>query len=62
MYPDTFKRYQTQVRVSAAQRWETNRRAGGRKTQKSVIKSWNVGRHFILFVFCILSNHYCFFL
>jgi hypothetical protein len=54
--PDTFKRYQTQVRVSAAQRWEKNRRAGGRKTQKSVIKSWNVGRHFTVLVFgCILS-------
>jgi hypothetical protein len=61
MYLDTFKRYQTQVRVSAAQRWETNRRAGGRKTQKSVIKSWNVGRLLIYF-FCVLSNHYCLFL
>jgi hypothetical protein len=53
MYLDTFKQYQTQVRVSAAQRWETNRRAGGRKTQKSVIRSWNVGR---LFFFCIMST------
>ncbi|KAF8800373.1 hypothetical protein BYT27DRAFT_7117820 [Phlegmacium glaucopus] len=39
---DNFKQYQTQVRVSAAQRWEANRRAGGRKTQKSVVKSWNI--------------------
>lgn len=52
---DNFKRYQTQVRVSAVQRWEANRRAGGRKTQKSVIKSWNVGQHFLFFfvVFCL---------
>jgi hypothetical protein len=54
MYLDTFKRYQTQVRVSAAQRWEKNCRAGGRKTQKSVIKSWNVGQHFTVF-FIVVS-------
>ena len=55
MYLDTFKRYQTQVHVSAVQRWETNRCAGGWKTQKFVIKSWNIGRHFIVFfVFCLL--------
>ena len=65
-YLDTFKRYQTQVRVSAAQRWEANRRAGGRKTQKSVVKSWNVGQHLRLqftpfLLCCILSNRCCFY-
>jgi len=39
---DAFQKYQTKVRVSAAERWEANRCAGGRKTQKSVVKSWNV--------------------
>lgn len=34
---DAFKKFQTQTRVAAAQRWEANRCAGGRKTQKSVI-------------------------
>jgi hypothetical protein len=54
---DIFKQFQTQVRVSAAQRWEANRRAGGRKTQKSVIKSWNVGQCIapFFFVFCLTA-------
>ncbi|EDR01578.1 uncharacterized protein LACBIDRAFT_310608 [Laccaria bicolor S238N-H82] len=38
----TYKQFQTSVRVSAAQRTEANRRAGGRKTQKCVVKSWNI--------------------
>lgn len=33
-------RFQRSVRVSAARRTEANRRAGGKKTQKSVVKSW----------------------
>ncbi|CAA7260308.1 unnamed protein product [Cyclocybe aegerita] len=39
---DDFDSYKTQVRVSAAQSWESNRRAGGRNTQKSVVKSWQI--------------------
>ncbi len=39
---EVFKDFQTKVRVDAAKRWESNRRAGGRKTQSSVVKSWNV--------------------
>ncbi|KDR75964.1 hypothetical protein GALMADRAFT_225713 [Galerina marginata CBS 339.88] len=39
---ETYKRFQTSVRVSAARRTEANRRAGGRKTQRSIIKSWNL--------------------
>ncbi|KDR69528.1 hypothetical protein GALMADRAFT_230698 [Galerina marginata CBS 339.88] len=38
----TYVKFQTNVRVSAAQRTEANRRSGGRKTQISIIKSWNV--------------------
>ncbi|EDR15296.1 uncharacterized protein LACBIDRAFT_320988 [Laccaria bicolor S238N-H82] len=36
------KQFQTSVRMSAAQRTEANRRAGGKKTQKCVVKSWNI--------------------
>ncbi|KAH9939892.1 hypothetical protein B0H21DRAFT_812429 [Amylocystis lapponica] len=39
---DNFRKYQTTVRVDAAKRSENNRRAGGRKTQKSIVKSWNL--------------------
>ncbi|KAJ3491746.1 hypothetical protein NLJ89_g11307 [Agrocybe chaxingu] len=39
---DDFESYNTQVRVSTAQRWESNRRAGGRNTQKPVVKSWQI--------------------
>jgi len=56
-YPDKFKKYQTQVRVSAAQRWEANRRAGGRKTQKSVAKSWQVSRITFVLLFKILIQN-----
>jgi len=39
----TYLKFQTNVRVSlAARRTEANRRSGGKKTQKSVVKSWNV--------------------
>ncbi|KDR71016.1 hypothetical protein GALMADRAFT_214050 [Galerina marginata CBS 339.88] len=37
-----FAKFQTNIRVSAAQKFESNRRAGGRKTQQSVVRSWNV--------------------
>jgi hypothetical protein len=43
-----FKKFQTQTRVSAAERWEANRRAGGRKTQKSVAKCWKARINSIL--------------
>lgn len=36
-----YQRFQTTVHVSAAQRTEANRRKGGRKTQKSIVKSWH---------------------
>lgn len=39
-----FQRYQTSIRVSAAERTEKNRRAGGRKTQKCIETSWNVSK------------------
>lgn len=35
-------RFQMTVRVSVAQRTEANWRKGGRKTQKSIVKSWDV--------------------
>ena len=38
-----FRKFQSQVRTKAAKRAETNRRAGGRRTQKSVVKAWDVG-------------------
>jgi len=44
MIQGDYEKYQTKTRVSAAQRTEGNRRAGGRKTQKSVAKSWNVSQ------------------
>ncbi|KAF5370507.1 hypothetical protein D9615_010341 [Tricholomella constricta] len=40
--PDTYDKFRRDTRVSAAQRTEGNRRAGGKKTQKCVVKSWNV--------------------
>ncbi|KAL1939606.1 hypothetical protein VTO73DRAFT_9639, partial [Trametes versicolor] len=39
---DAFARFQTKTRVNAVNTFETNRRAGGRKTQKANIKAWNV--------------------
>ncbi|KAF8055687.1 hypothetical protein FPV67DRAFT_1741394 [Lyophyllum atratum] len=37
-----FHKFRRDTRVSAAQRTEQNRRAGGKKTQKCMVKSWNV--------------------
>ncbi|KAJ7290789.1 hypothetical protein C8J57DRAFT_1612073 [Mycena rebaudengoi] len=39
---DVFEKLQTKTRVDAALRFEGNRRAGGQKTQKSMMKSWNM--------------------
>ncbi|KAJ7246074.1 hypothetical protein C8J57DRAFT_1241859 [Mycena rebaudengoi] len=39
---DVFEKFQTKARVDAALRFEGNRRAGGQKTQKSMMKSWNM--------------------
>lgn len=36
---DAFRRG---VRVVAVKRFESNRRAGGRKTQAAMVKAWNV--------------------
>ena len=44
MIQGDYEKYQTKMRVSAAQRTEGNRCAGGRKTQKFVAKSWNVSQ------------------
>ncbi|KAH9832021.1 uncharacterized protein C8Q71DRAFT_840905 [Rhodofomes roseus] len=40
--PVDFTSYQRSMRVDAAKRFEENRRAGGRRTQKSVIRSWEL--------------------
>lgn len=40
--PETFRRYQTQVCISAAKRAEGNRREGGLKTQKAMVRNWKV--------------------
>ncbi|KAJ7772443.1 hypothetical protein B0H16DRAFT_1714643 [Mycena metata] len=37
-----YAKFQKQTRVEAAERFEGNRRAGGRKTQTSIVKSWNM--------------------
>lgn len=39
---DDLVKYQARTRIGAAQRSETNRRIGGLRTQKSVVKSWDV--------------------
>lgn len=38
----SFQSYQTQLRVSAVLRAEGNRRQGGLKTQKAVVRAWEV--------------------
>ncbi|KAJ6450568.1 hypothetical protein C8R47DRAFT_1189292 [Mycena vitilis] len=38
---DVYEKFQKNTRVAAAQRFEGNRRKGGRKTQDSVVKAWN---------------------
>jgi len=35
---------------------EANRRAGGRKTQRSIVKSWNVHFEVSFFFFCSMSS------
>ena len=43
-YPDfDFKAFQRQVRVDETRRAEGNRRAGGIKTQRAMVKAWEVG-------------------
>ena len=39
---EKYSQLQTNVRTAAAQRFEANRRAGGRKSQDYVVKDWNV--------------------
>ncbi|KAJ7125542.1 hypothetical protein C8R43DRAFT_1240832 [Mycena crocata] len=38
---DVYAEFQKKTRIDAAERFEGNRRAGGRKTQKSMLKSWD---------------------
>ncbi|KAJ7476613.1 hypothetical protein FB451DRAFT_1460853 [Mycena latifolia] len=38
---EVYAKFQKKTRIEAAERFEGNRRAGGRKTQKSMIKSWD---------------------
>ncbi|KAJ7604786.1 hypothetical protein DFH06DRAFT_1275671 [Mycena polygramma] len=38
---DVFEKFQKTTRVAAAERFEGNRRKGGRKTQDLVVKAWN---------------------
>lgn len=40
--PETFRKYQADVRVKAAKRAEGNRRLGGLKTQQAVVRNWKV--------------------
>jgi hypothetical protein len=44
--PRAYKKYQASVRVEAAKRAEGNRRAGGLKTQKAMVRSWDVSKDF----------------
>jgi hypothetical protein len=44
MATDVYADFQKQTRIDAAARFEGNRRAGGLKTQKSVVKDWNVSK------------------
>ncbi|EIW62287.1 uncharacterized protein TRAVEDRAFT_35644 [Trametes versicolor FP-101664 SS1] len=39
---EAFHRFQTKTRVDAAQRFEDNRRAGGKKTQQANVKAWKI--------------------
>ncbi|KAJ7210917.1 hypothetical protein GGX14DRAFT_394536 [Mycena pura] len=38
---DVYEKFQKNTRVAAAERFEGNRRKGGRTTQKSVVKAWD---------------------
>jgi hypothetical protein len=49
--PDDFQRFQTTTCVAAAQRSEGNQCIGGMKSQKSMVKIWNV--HLNLSVPCV---------
>jgi hypothetical protein len=40
--PPDMNAFRLGVRVAAVQRFEANRRAGGRKTQAAMVKAWNV--------------------
>lgn len=44
--PRAFREYQASVRVAAAKRAEGNRRSGGLKTQKAMVRSWEVSIRF----------------
>ncbi|KAI0352134.1 hypothetical protein OH77DRAFT_1523594 [Trametes cingulata] len=39
---EAFNRFRTKTRVQAVKRFENNRRAGGKKTQKANVKSWTI--------------------
>jgi hypothetical protein len=44
--PRGFQAYQASIRVAAAKRAEGNRRSGGIKTQKGMVKAWKASRYF----------------
>lgn len=46
--PSSFTAFQTQTRIQAAKRSEGNRRAGGIKTQKAMVRAWEVCSRIIL--------------
>lgn len=43
-----FRAFQTRVRVDAAKRAEGNRRAGGLRTQRAMVRAWEACFHFPL--------------
>ena len=55
-----FKAFQRQVRVEETRRAEGNRRAGGIKTQRAMVKAWEVSRfdcRFITIYFLHADDH-----
>ena len=48
--PRAFQAYQASIRVAAAKRAEGNRRSGGIKTQKGMVRAWKVGQYFKWFI------------
>ena len=42
--PRAFQAYQASIRVAAAKRAEGNRRSGGIKTQKGMVKAWKASQ------------------
>ena len=48
---EDFAEFKRRVRVEETRRAEGNRRAGGLKTQKAMVKAWQVSNNFLLLLF-----------